>query len=159
MAILVYQGILLGLGATLLMDLWQQLLGRLPGQRLPDWAPAGRWFWHLRRGKVFHDDIARAEPFAHELALGWTGHYVVGGLYGLIFALIVGEGWMAAPRLAPAWIFGLLVIAAGWFLLQPGMGLGRAASRTANPAKVRALGLVSHSVFGIGLYLTARLIR
>lgn len=159
MAILIFQGILLGLGATVLMDLWAQVLGRLPGQSLPDWAPVGRWFWNLSHGKVFHDDIADAEPHARELALGWTGHYVVGILYGVIFALIVGERWLAEPSLLPAWLFGVVIIAAGWFLLLPGMGMGWAASRTANPAKVRALGLVSHSIFGVGLYLTALLIR
>ena len=59
----------------------------------------------------------------------------------------------------PAWIFGIATLAFGWFLLQPGLGLGWAASRTPNPAKVRALNLVSHTVFGVGLYLTALLIR
>jgi hypothetical protein len=155
---LILQGAVLGLGATILMDIWQQILGRLPGQTLPNWAPAGRWFRHLPSGVVFHDDIARAEPYAHELALGWAAHYAVGILYGVIFALIVGQGWMADPRLLPAWLFGLAVIAAGWFLLQPGMGLGWAGSRTPNPAKVRLLGIVAHSIFGIGLYLTARLV-
>ena len=130
---LILQGVLLGLGATILMDLWQQVLGRLPGQRLPNWGSGGRWFWHLREGTVFHDDIGKAEPYAHELALGWAGHYAVGIIYGVIFALIVGAPWMAAPRLLPAWLFGLVVIAAGWFLFQPGMGLGWAGSRHRTP--------------------------
>lgn len=155
---LILQGALMGLGATVLMDLWAQLLGRMPGQTRPNWAPAGRWFRHLAGGRVFHDAIGDAAPYEHERALGWTGHYVVGILYGVIFALLAGPGWMAEPQPLPAWIFGIVTIAAGWFLMQPGMGLGRAASRTANPAKARALGLIAHSVFGLGLYVTALLI-
>lgn len=155
MFLLVLQGVVIGIGATVLLDLWAAALGRLPGQSAPNWAPVGRWFWHLREGKVFHDDIGKAEPYAHELALGWAGHYAVGILYGVIFALIMGPGWMAAPRFVPAWIFGLVTLAAGWFLLQPGMGLGWAASRTPNPGVRRLLGLAGHTVFGIGLYLTA----
>ena len=108
---------------------------------------------------MFHDDIAAAEPWVHERTLGWTGHYAIGILYGMVFALIAGAGWMASPTLRPAWIFAILTIAAGWFLLQPGMGLGWAASRAANPPKTRALGLLAHTAFGIGLWGTALLIR
>jgi hypothetical protein len=156
---LVLIGAVLGIGATILLDLWAIALWRFAGQSRPNWALVGRWFWHLREGKVFHDDIGKAAPWAHELALGWVGHYVVGAVYGVVFALIAGAGWLAAPRLLPAWVFGIATLAFGWFLLQPGLGLGWAASRTPNPAKVRALNLVSHTVFGVGLYLTALLIR
>lgn len=156
---MILNGILIGIGATVLFDLWAQLLARLPGMAKPNWAPIGRWFWHLREGRVFHDDIARAAPYAYETALGWAGHYAVGILYGIIFALIVGPDWFAAPRFVPAWIFGILTVAGGWFLLQPGLGLGWAASKTANPWKARALNLIAHSVFAVGLYGTALLIR
>jgi hypothetical protein len=50
-------------------------------------------------------------------------------------------------------------VAAGWFLLQPGLGLGVAASRLPHPNRVRALNLAAHVVFGLGLYATALLIR
>ena len=42
---------------------------------------------------------------------------------------------------------------------QPGLGIGWAASKTPNPTKVRALNLLAHTVFGLGLWLTALLIR
>ena len=156
---LMFQGALLGLGATVLFDLWQGALSFLPRQAPPDWAPIGRWFWHLRDGRVFHDDIMQAEPSDYELALGWVGHYAVGLVYGVVFALIVGPEWMAAPRFLPAWIFGLATVAFGWFLLQPGLGLGWAASRTESPTRVRLMNLAGHTVFGLGLYLTALVIR
>jgi hypothetical protein len=156
---LFWRGVLIGIGATILMDLWAVLLHVAFRQPKPNWAPGGRWFRHLGSGKVFHDSIAGAEPYRHELALGWAGHYAVGILYGVIFALIVGPAWFAAPTLIPAWIFGIVTIAAGWFLMQPGMGLGWAASKTPRPNKVRALGLAAHTVFAIGLFGTALLIR
>jgi hypothetical protein len=156
---LILKGAFLGLGATILMDIWHIVLSRLPGQKRADWAPVGRWAWHLRGGAVFHDDIAVVAPYQNELALGWSVHYAVGVLYGVIFALIVGDDWFAAPSLLPAWIFGIVTVAAGWFLLQPGLGLGWAASRAPNPTKVRALNLVAHTIFAIGLYGTALLIR
>ncbi len=156
---LFWRGTLIGIGATVTMDLWAILLHLAFGQAKPNWAPAGRWFRHLANGRVFHEAIAAAEPYAHENALGWAGHYAVGILYGIVFALIVGIGWFSAPSFLPAWIFSILTIAAGWFLMQPGMGLGWAASKTPNPNKVRLLGLLAHTAFALGLYATALLMR
>ena len=122
-------------------------------------AAVGRWFWHLQDGEVFHPAIADAAPSPNDIAIGWIAHYGVGILYGIVFALIVGPGWFAAPTLLPAWIFAIVTVAAGWFLLQPGMGLGWAASGTPNPTKVRVISLLNHTVFGLGLWLTGLLLR
>ncbi|OHV84288.1 DUF2938 domain-containing protein [Rhizobium sp. LCM 4573] len=156
---LFWRGVVIGIGATVLMDIWAVVLHRVFNQPKANWAPAGRWFWHLGRGKVFHENIADAEPYANELALGWIGHYAVGILYGLILAFIVGPAWFAAPSFLPAWILGIVTIGAGWFLMQPGLGLGWAASRTPNPNKIRLLNFVAHTVFAAGLYGSALLIR
>ncbi len=99
---LLLDGILIGLGATALMDLWTQGLGRRPGQSPPNWALVGRWFRHLPRGRVFHPDITAAAASESDLAIGWAAHYAVGILYGIAFALIMGPGWFAAPTLLPA---------------------------------------------------------
>lgn len=156
---LLVKGVVVGFGATVLMDVWAILLWKAFGQSRTNWAPVGRWFWHLKNGVVFHDDIGKAEPYAHELALGWLSHYAVGILYGVILALIVGDGWFAAPTFLPAWILGIVTVGAGWFLLQPGLGIGVAASKLPNANKVRVLNLVSHTVFALGLFGTALLIR
>ncbi len=148
-------GIVMGLAGTLAMDIWAQVLHRVFGQPLPNWAMPGRWLAHAFRGTVFHDDIGRAEPVAGELPLGWAFHYAVGVLYGVVFAVLAGPGWLAEPTFLPVWIFALITIAAGWFLLQPGMGLGWAASKTPRPWKVRGLGLVAHTVFGCGMWAGA----
>lgn len=154
---LIFRGALMGLGATILMDVWALALASA-GQPKPNWAPVGRWFWRLKDGEVFHDSIAAVPAYRHELALGWAAHYVVGIVYGVVFVLIVGSEWLAAPSFLPAWIFAIVTIAAGWFLLQPGMGLGWAASRTPNPWKARIKGLIAHTVFGLGLWLTSLLL-
>ncbi len=155
---LLLKGVVIGIGATVLMDVWAVFLWKALGQARPNWAPVGRWFWHLKNGTVFHEDISKAEPYAHELALGWVGHYAVGILYGVVLALLAGSAWFAAPTFLPAWILGLVTVGAGWFLLQPGLGIGFAASKLPNANKVRALNLISHTVFAIGLYGTALLI-
>jgi len=156
---LLWRGALIGVGATALIDIWAILLAALFGLPRPNWGMVGRWVWHLRDGKVFHDDIGKAQPYAHELALGWAFHYLVGLVYGVILVLATGAAWLTAPTFLPAFILGIVTVGAGWFLLAPGMGAGWAASKTPNPTKTRALSLISHTVFAIGIFGTALLIR
>lgn len=153
-----WRAIAIGIGATVLMDIWAIFLHKAFGQPRPNWGPVGRWVWHLR-DKVFHDDIGDATPYAHEKALGWAFHYFVGIVYGIILVVLAGAGWLAAPTFLPAFILGIVTVGAGWFLLAPGMGAGWAASKRPNPMLIRALNLVSHTVFALGLWGTALLIR
>lgn len=153
---LIWTGVVMGLCGTLAMDLWAQGLHRLFGQPLPDWGMVGRWAGHLPT-RVFHDDIGAASPIGGEVTLGWAVHYGVGVIYGVIFVLLAGAGWLADPRFVPVWGFSLLTIAAGWFLLQPGLGLGWAASRTDAPWTARGMGLVAHTVFALGMWVGALL--
>lgn len=59
----------IGIGATVVMDVWGLLLRRL-GVATLDFAMVGRWAGHLLGGRVRHQAIAKAEPVRHELALG-----------------------------------------------------------------------------------------
>ena len=86
---IIWRGIVIGIGATVLMDIWAIVLNRFFGQAPANWAPVGRWFYHLKNGKVFHDSIGNAAPYEHELALGWISHYVTGIVYGLALAIIM----------------------------------------------------------------------
>ena len=153
------RGIAIGVGGTVFLDLWAVFLWKIFGQGAPNWAPVGRWCWHLGAGRVFHDDIGKAEVCAGEQALGWTFHYFVGIVYGVVLAIVMGPAWLDQPTLLPALIWGIATVAAGWFLLQPGLGLGWAASRTPNPTKVRALNLAGHAVFALGMWSTAMALR
>lgn len=154
---LIFAGVLVGIGGTVAMDLWALLLNRLAGQGLPNWGNVGRWVAWLFRGRVFHEDIGRAAPVRGEVALGWAFHYVVGVIYGVVFALLVGRGWFGDPVFWQAWLWAIVTISGGWFLLHPGMGLGWALSKTPAPWVGRIKGLVAHTVFGLGMWGTALL--
>lgn len=151
----VMTGVLMGVLATAAMDIWALALSRFAGQPLPNWAMPGRWVAHLRHGVVFHDAIADAAPVRGELQYGWAFHYAVGIIYGIVLAIIMGPAWLAQPTFLPAFIFSILMVGFGWFLLQPGLGLGWAASKTPNPWKVRIMNLVAHTVFALGLWVGA----
>jgi hypothetical protein len=152
-------GAVIGIGGTVAMDIWAVILWKFFGQNAPNWAPVGRWTWHLKNGTVFHDSIGSAAPYAGEQALGWAFHYFVGIVYGIALALFMGEPWLAGPTFLPAFVWSIVTVAAGWFLLQPGLGLGWAASKTPNPARVRVMNLIGHTVFALGMWGTALLLR
>lgn len=152
MAIL-WQGIWIGVLATALMDLWLVGLHLVFGRPAPAWGVPGRWFAEVARGRIWHDDMDAVRPVPGEAALGWTGHYVVGAVYGVLVPAIWGIGWLEAPRLAPALIVGWVTILAGWLVMSPGMGRGIAMARSATAWTDRTIGLLTHTVFGLGLYL------
>jgi hypothetical protein len=154
-----YRALLIGIGATALFDLWGLLLNRVFGIPAANWAPVGRWFCYLTKGRIFHADIAKVPSFAFEHAAGWVGHYAVGILFAAILLLVVPPEWRSQPTLAPALIVGLVTVGAGWFLLQPGMGAGIAASKRPNANQIRVLNILGHVVFGPGVYASALIIR
>ncbi len=148
---------LIGIGATAVLDIWLLLLARL-GVPTLDMAFIGRWAGHTLRGRLAHASIAKAAPIAGERALGWLTHYAVGIAFAGVLAVVYGMGWARAPSLLPALIVGMGSVAAPWFVMQPAMGAGIAASKTPAPAKNRVRSLANHTVFGAGMYLCALLL-
>jgi hypothetical protein len=67
-------------------------------------------------------------------------------------SLVPIGGLALAPSLGSAILFGVVTILAPWMILQPGMGAGFFASATPNPPLTRAIHMVAHSIFGLGLY-------
>lgn len=150
---LLLRAVLIGVGATLVMDLWALLLKRLFGAPSLDYAMVGRWIGHLPRGRLTHPGIARSAPVAGERAIGWIAHYAIGIGFALLLLAIWGPAWAARPTLPPALIVGIATVAAPFLILQPGMGAGIAASRTPKPGVARLRSLMAHASFGVGLYL------
>lgn len=154
---------LIGIGATAVLDLCVQFAKRVLGLPGSNWARVGRWFGHFPRGRFVHDNIAEASPVRGELIIGWTAHYAIGITYSALLLAIWGLEWARHPTLPPALIVGLVSLVGPFFMMQPGMGAGIAASKTPKPNAARLLSVVAHTVFGIGLYgsavLLAQLIR
>lgn len=143
---------LVGIGATAVMDAWLAILERIgiPGMNL---AMVGRWVGHWRYGRWRHQSIAKAAPVKGELALGWLVHYATGVGFAFLLVGLHGWGWLDQPTISATVCTGLVTVAAPWLLMQPAMGAGVASSRTPTPMKNRFKSLLSHAVFGLGLYL------
>ena len=149
--------VLIGIGATAVMDVWLLLLQRL-GVPTLNVSMIGRWVGHWPRGTWKHHAIAKAAPVKGERALGWLVHYATGVAFAALLVGIVGMPWIDSPTWVPAIAVGITTVAAPWFLMQPAMGAGIASSRTPSPAKNRARSLANHTVFGLGLYAAALLV-
>ena len=154
---------LIGIGATVVVDLWAQGLKRFRGIQPLNWRMVGRWLGHMPSGQFMHENMARASPVRGEVAIGWMAHYAIGIVFAMSLAAIEGIEWARHPTLLPALVFGLLTVAIPFLVMQPGMGAGLAASKTSAPNRARLRSVFTHTVFGVGLYgsalLSAFLIR
>ena len=101
-----------GIGGTVLMDLWSVLLNRVFAIAPPNWGLVGRWVFHLKHGVVFHSDILTAEETAGETRIGWAFHYGVGIIYGVLFIALIGADWLRDPSFLPVWVFSVATIPA-----------------------------------------------
>jgi len=151
--------LLIGIGATLFSDLGALFLKSALNFVPSNMCLLGRWLLHMPEGKFVHKSIASAAPKPGECALGWLAHYAVGILYAFLFTIIVGAGWLQHPTLLPALVFGVVTMAAPFFIMQPGFGMGLAASKAANPWQARSRTLINHLLFGLSLFVSASLIR
>jgi hypothetical protein len=148
------RSLVIGAGATLVMDAWAALLRRFGIPSL-DFALLGRWVGHLPRGRFLHQRIAGAEPVPGERMLGWATHYAIGiSIAGLLLATF-GLEWARAPRLWPALLIGVVTVAAPLLVLQPALGAGIASRKTPRPLFNSLKSLATHAVFGLGLWLAA----
>lgn len=145
----------IGIGATLVMDLWTMFAKRVLGLPALDYAWVGRWIGHFPQGRFAHSNIGQATAVPAEKSLGWATHYVTGILFAAILVALWGLDWARQPTALPALIVGVASIIAPFFIMQPAFGIGVAASRTPQPWIARGRSLVTHFVFGLGLYLAA----
>ncbi len=145
--------IVIGFCATLVMDAWSWLRQPLLGVAPPNYAMVGRWLLHMRHGQFRHTAIAASPAMPGEKAVGWLAHYLTGLAFAGILLGIAGQSWIEQPTLGPALLVGIGTVAAPFLLMQPGMGAGMAASRMPAPNAARLQSLLTHAVFGLGLYL------
>ena len=146
--------VVVGVIATLAMDLWQRLLQTI-GVPTGSWGLVGRWVAGLPRGVLVHRPITASPAVHNEVAIGWAFHYAVGIAYAALYLAIVRLGFGSKPALGSALLYSIALLVMPWFVMQPALGLGFMAARTPKPEAVRAVNISVHAAFGLGLYLGA----
>lgn len=151
----VIRSMLIGAGATMAMDVWAAVLRRFGVPSL-SFALLGRWLGHLPQGRWSHESVAKAAPIRGELLIGWCAHYSIGIAFAALLLAAFGLKWARSPTLSPALLIGIVTVVAPLFILQPALGAGIASSKTPTPVFNSFKSLITHTIFGVGLFLAAR---
>ncbi|MBE8718177.1 DUF2938 domain-containing protein [Cellvibrio polysaccharolyticus] len=151
--------LLIGIGATGVMDAWGVLRKLLFGIPTPNYGMVGRWIAHMSHGQFRHNAIAASAQVSGEEVIGWIAHYLTGISFAAILIAVWGNGWIQNPTIVPALLVGIATVAAPFLIMQPGMGAGVAASKTKNPNAARLQSLITHTVFGVGLYASGKAVQ
>src|SRR5688572_20660409 len=97
----------IGIGATLIMDLWNLFLKRAFSIPSLDYCLLGRWLRHMPAGTLRHPSISTASPKSFECTVGWIAHYTIGIVFAVLFVLLVSTNWLAQPTPLPALLYGI----------------------------------------------------
>lgn len=151
---IIIKTILVGVGATIVMDIWAFIL-KLFNIKSLDYRFVGRWIGHFASRKFRHDKIFDSKPIQNEVFIGWLAHYLIGITFSILLVVIFGVEWLNHPTIFPALFVGLFTIVAPFFIMQPAFGLGIASSKLPSPNVMRFRSLLTHLIFGFGLYISA----
>jgi len=144
--------LIIGAGATLAMDVWSVARKFWLGVPLPDYGLVGRWLGYMAHGRFRHDSVIALPAIDGERSIGWIAHYLIGMAFAGTLLGIWGLDWLGHPTLGPALLVGIATVSAPFLIMQPAMGLGIAASRARRPGAARLQSVITHVVFGLGLY-------
>jgi Protein of unknown function (DUF2938) len=156
---LLISSVIIGFGATIVMDLYATFVNYAFKTPSPNYCLVGRWLCHMTNGSFKHSSIVKAAQKPAECAIGWIAHYTIGLLFALVFMALVTPEWLKSPTLMPALIFGIVTVGFPFFIMHPSFGLGIAASKTPNPTQARLRSIMNHAIFGVGLYISALIMR
>jgi hypothetical protein len=143
----IFHIIAIGVGATLVMDVWSIFL-KLFGIKGLNMGHLGHWLLSL---------VQLSLPQS-ETVIGWMAHYLIGVIFCFLLVSVYGFNWVEKPTLKPALIIGMVTVLAPLLILQPALGLGYFASNSPSPIFSVFKSCVTHLVYGLGLYLSAKLI-
>jgi Protein of unknown function (DUF2938) len=147
--------IAIGLGASLIMDLWNLFLKYAFGIPSLNYCLLGRWLRHMPEGTIRHANITTAPHKSFECTIGWIAHYSIGVVFTFVFVALAPGEWLTHPTFLPALLYGIGTVVFPFFILQPLLGFGMASSKTPKPAQARLKSMATHTVFGVGLYASA----
>lgn len=149
------EAVVIGIGAALIMDLWNLFLHRAFNIASLNFCLIGRWLCHMTDGTFTHTRIGNTAKRPAECVIGWTAHFLIGVAFALLLVVATSGAWLEHPSLLPALLVGIGTVLIPYFVVQPALGLGVASANTPHPAQARLKSLMTHTVFGLGLYLSA----
>src|SRR5919206_5335196 len=99
--------IAIGIGATLVTDLWNLFLKRAFSIPSLNYCLLGRWLRHMPEGTLRHASITAAPQKPLECKVGWIAHYTIGVVFALALVVLTSGDWLVQPTLWPALLYGI----------------------------------------------------
>jgi len=158
MSIFNLRNVLLGIIATVTMDVLSvaaiklRLIAPLPPHLI------GRWFASVARGQVLHGDIAQVSPIQHEMAVAVPVHYAIGVTLALTYLLACSTLGLSPRSPVTALVFALCTNLLPWLLMFPAMGYGWFGAHGPTGTRLFASSFLTHCFYGLGLWLGASLL-
>ncbi|MCP4569909.1 MAG: DUF2938 domain-containing protein [FCB group bacterium] len=146
--------ILMGVVATLFMDLLSILLGKAKIiHQLIKPEAVGRWTLYIFRGKFIHEDINKTPALNNEKSVALLSHYLIGIALAGIYLFLEMKVPAISHQLWMPLIFGIATVLLPWLWLYPSMGLGFLASKAPRKSPYIITSLVNHTNFGLGFMI------
>ena len=147
------EGIISGLFATILFDLFNYSLYFAYDIDKPKWNLLGRYFLGYKESRFVRKNLINDEELENELYWGYFFHYLIGIIYGIIF-VIINYLLFDYPSILLAYIFGFSTVLGGWCFLMPfAYNIGFFASKSEQKINLLIQNLIAHFVFGTGLFI------
>ena len=153
--------IVVGIFATLTMDLGGTFLRRIGLIAGLDPRLIGRWFASLAGGHPFHRSILDAPPVRGELAVAFVCHYAIGVSLALIFYAVqtaLPLRISAAAEAALALGYGMLTNALPYLIMYPAMGFGVLGLAAPRDLLLTRSAFALHVLYGAGLAAFHRIV-
>ena len=153
MPILNVRSVFVGILATISMDVLSVAALKL---RLIAFLPprlTGRWFASMARGQFLHTDIAQVPPINHEMAIAVPMHYAVGITLALLYPLLISALGLDPRNVIAVLAFALCTNLLPWLLMFPAMGYGWFGTHGPPRTRLFFSSLVTHSCYGLGLWI------
>lgn len=147
----VIDGVLLGIAATVMFDMWI-LLQKCIGLPTLNFAYLGRWVANFKDMKFIHTRIGEVSKVRFEVYIGIAAHYLIGILIALLLLMTKGVLWLQNPDIYSAVTVGIATVVFPLFIMQPAMGAGVASCNAAYPIKNSLKSVFNHMIFGLCLY-------
>jgi hypothetical protein len=153
------RGFVVGMCATLLMDLLNFLGAKV--ELVAQFRPSmlGRWVTRLVRGEFLLADIRKAPQAKGELVIGEITHYLIGGTLAVLYVLLAGVTGLPVTNIFFAILYGVFTSVFAWFVLFPSYGFGILGKKGPPHMKPLRTSLYGHFNFGLGLGLFFNLLH
>ena len=150
---LIFQGLISGIIATIIFDLFNISLKFAYNIDKPKWNFLGRYFLGYKEGRYIRKSLQDDDDVENELLWGYIIHYLIGIIYGL-FYVFINLLIFDYPSLLIAYVVGFITVLGAWCYLMPfAYNLGFFASKSDQQFKTLTQNLIGHFIFGTGLFI------